>query len=151
MVLGGSTSNICCVWCPPRISVGPIAVLIYIDRVASFVSHSNITVYADDIAMYKTISTQEQRYLVSQARLPVRIWPLQSCPLRLTSVISTTYPIVFSAQPGAIDARHNGSEAKWQRGTMAAMYPLPISCTPQHSAGPEPAILDWYGHCVHFV
>ena len=36
--------------------LGPLLFLIYIDQVASSVSYSNITMYADDIAMYKIIS-----------------------------------------------------------------------------------------------
>ena len=36
--------------------LGPLLFLIYIDQVASSVTYSNITMYADDIAMYKIIS-----------------------------------------------------------------------------------------------
>ena len=36
--------------------LGPLLFLIYIDEVASSVTHSNIIMYADDIAMYKVIS-----------------------------------------------------------------------------------------------
>ena len=58
VVLGGTTSNtLPVVSSVPQGSVlGPLLFLIYIDQVASSVTYSNITMYADDIAMYKIIS-----------------------------------------------------------------------------------------------
>ena len=56
--MGGTTSNILPVvsGAPQGSVLGPLLFLIYIDQVTSSVTYSNITMYADDIAMYKIIS-----------------------------------------------------------------------------------------------
>ena len=46
----------CCVRCPPRIVLGPLLFLMHINWIASSVSHSNITMYADDNGLYQIIS-----------------------------------------------------------------------------------------------
>ena len=65
----------CCVWCPTRVSIlGPLLFLIYIDQVASCVTYSNITMYADDIAMYKIISNPSDYTYLQEDILSLCSW-----------------------------------------------------------------------------
>ena len=53
---------------------GPLLYLIYIDQVASSVTHSNITMSADDIAMYKIISNPSDYTYLQEDILSLCSW-----------------------------------------------------------------------------
>ena len=76
MVLGGTTSNILPVvsGVPQGSVLGPLLFLIYIDQVASSVTYSNITMYADDIAMYKIISNPSDYTYLQEDILSLCSW-----------------------------------------------------------------------------
>ena len=54
--------------------LGPLLFLIYIDQVASSVTYSNITMYADDIAMYKIISNPSDYTYLQEDILSLCSW-----------------------------------------------------------------------------
>ena len=76
VVLGGTTSNILPVvsGAPQGSVLGPLLFLIYIDQVASSVTYSNITMYADDIAMYKIISNPSDYTYLQEDILSLCSW-----------------------------------------------------------------------------
>ena len=76
VVLGGTTSNILPVvsGVPQGSVLGPLLFLIYIDQVASSVTYSNITMYADDIAMYKIITNPSDYTYLQEDILSLCSW-----------------------------------------------------------------------------
>ena len=52
----------------------PLLLLVYIVSVSSFVATSNITVYADDKALYKTIHSQLNTTALQEDIIPVCNW-----------------------------------------------------------------------------
>ena len=127
VVLGGNTSNILPVvsGVPQGLVLGPLSFLIHIDQVASSVTNSNITMYAGNIAMYRSSLTPDSPNSRTATKQLSGLWGKRLADVNLSKHLIYVQPLTFDQQLSSVLPHLHIQQTKPQ----TLLHSCDVTCT----------------------